>query len=57
MYITEGKQLKGTKAILYDDRSGWRNSFSVSPNAVANFADRSDWRIKSSISSVLNTSD
>ena len=40
------------------DRSDWRNSFSVSPTAIANFADRSDWRIKSaSISSMPDTSE
>ena len=40
------------------DRRDWRNSFSVSPTAIANFADRSDWRIKSaSISSMSDTSE
>ena len=44
------------KAILYADRSDWRNSPSVSPTVIANFADRSDWRIIS-ISSMSDRSD
>ena len=45
------------EAILYADRSDWPNSFSVPPTAIANFADRHDWRIKSSISGMSDTSD
>ena len=39
------------------DRSDWRNSFSVSPTAIANLADRSDWCIKPSISGMSDTSE
>ena len=33
------------------------DTFSVSPTAIANFADRRDWRIKSPITSISDTSD
>ena len=57
LYIT-GKLEPGTQeVILYADCSDWRNSPSVPPTAIAHFTDRSNWHVKSSISSISDMND